>query len=111
MKSHIVINKITKFMNYIIKLMGYKFEKSDKNPLEFKYSFVLIKGNARILGYDNHENKAPHVHRGNKEYPYNFKDIETAINDFYKDVKKLIKNKSDLNGNKQKSKIFGAQKI
>lgn len=90
MKSHIVINKITKLKNYIIKLTGYRFEKSDKNPLGLKYSFVLIKDNARILGYDNHENKLPHIHRGNKEYPYDFTDIETAIDDFYKEVKKIL---------------------
>jgi len=91
MRSHIVINKITKFKNYIIKLTGYKFEKNDKNPLGLKYSFVLVKDNVRILGYDNHENKQPHVHRGGKEYLYNFIDIETALNDFYDEVKDLIK--------------------
>lgn len=91
MGSHIVINKASKFKNYIIKLTGYKFEKSDKNPLGLKYSFVLIKHNVRVLGYDNHENKSPHIHRRNKEYPYNFIDIEIAINDFYKEVKKIIK--------------------
>ena len=99
MESHIVINKITKFKNYIIKLTGYRFEKSGKNPLGLKYSFVLIKDNVRILGYDNHENKPPHVHRGNKGYPYKFIDIETALDDFYKEVKKLIK--SDSNGKNQ----------
>lgn len=90
MGSHIVINKITKLKDYIIKLTGYRFEKSSKNPLGLKYSFVLIKGNVRILGYDNHENKSPHVHRGNKECPYNFIGIETAIDDFYKEVKKVL---------------------
>lgn len=98
MKSHIVISKITKFKNYIIKLSGYKFEKSDKNKLGLKYSFVLVKDNVRILGYDNHENKLPHVHRGDKEYIYNFSDIETAIDDFYKEVKNLLEKESDLNG-------------
>ena len=98
MQSHIVINKITKFKDYFIKLTGYKFEKSSKNPLGLKYSFVLVKGNVRILGYDNHENKAPHVHRGNKEYSYDFTDIETAIDDFYKEVKKILQKESDQNG-------------
>ncbi len=92
MQSHIVIDKITKFKDYVIKLTGYSFEKSSKNPLGLKYSFVLIKNNIRILGYDNHENKAPHVHRGNKEYLYNFIDIETTIDDFYKEVKKILEN-------------------
>ena len=96
MKSHIVINKITKFKNYIIKLTGYKFEKNNKNPLGLKYSFVLIKDNERNLGYDNHENKKPHLHRKGKEYPYKFTDIETTLNEFYKEVKKIMK--SDSNG-------------
>ncbi len=96
MVSHIVINKITKFRNYIIKLTGYKFEKSAKNPLGLKYSFVLIKDNARILGYDNHENKKPHVHRHGKAYPYKFNDIGTTLDDFYKEAKKLME--SDSNG-------------
>lgn len=98
MRSHVVINKITKFKNYIIKLTGFQFERSNKNPLGLKYSFVLIKDNARILGYDNHENKPPHIHRGDKEYPYKFTDIETAIDDFYKEIKKIIKNENDENG-------------
>lgn len=96
MRSHIVINKLAKFKNYIIKLTGHTFEKSAKNPLGLKYSFVLIKDNVRILGYDNHENKKPHVHRHGKEYHYNFKDIETALDDFYEEVKELIR--SDSNG-------------
>ena len=78
------------FKNYIIKLTGYKFERSDKNPLGLKYSFVLIVDNVRILGYDNHENKPQHVHRGNKEYPYKFTNIETAINDFYSPPQKFL---------------------
>ena len=90
MQSHIVIKKITKFKDYAIKLTGYRFEKSSKSPLGLKYLFVLVKDNARVLGYDNHENKAPHVHRGNKEYHYNFIDIETAVDDFYKEVKKIL---------------------
>ena len=98
MESHIVINKITKFKSYIIKLTGYKFEKSSKNPLGLKYSFVLIKNNIRILGYDNHENKPPHVHRGDKEYRYKFRGIEAAIDDFYKEVKKILEEGSDSNG-------------
>lgn len=96
MKSHIVVNKITKFKNYIIKLKGYKFEKNNKNPLGLKYSFVLIKNKVRILGYDNHENKKPYVHRKGQEYYYNFLDIGTTIDDFYKEVKKIMK--SDSNG-------------
>jgi len=94
MRSHIVISKITKFKDYIIKLTGYKFKKSKKNPLGLKYSFVLIKGNTRLLGYDNHENKFPHIHKKNKEYSYKFIDIETTIDDFYKEIKKLIKSGS-----------------
>lgn len=98
MRSHIVINKITKFKDYIIKLTGFQFERSNKNPLGLKYSFVLIKEGIRILGYDNHENKPPHIHRGNKEYPYKFINIETAIDDFYKEVRNIIKTGSDSNG-------------
>ena len=99
MESHIVIDKITKFKNYIIKLTGYRFEKSGKNQLGLKYTFVLVKDNVRILGYDNHENKPPHIHRGNKEHQYNFTGIETAIDDFYNDVKKIIESDSNENKN------------
>ncbi|MBI1936355.1 hypothetical protein HYS31_08030 [Candidatus Woesearchaeota archaeon] len=90
-KFIIVINKIAKFGDYIIKLAGYRFEKSEKNELGIKYSFVLIKGSKRILGYDNHENKRPHIHRNDKEHPYNFTDFEKALDDFYKDVKGTLK--------------------
>ena len=90
MGSHIVINKITKFKNYIIKLAGYRFEKSGKNQLGLKYTFVLIKDNVRILGYDNHERKGHHKHAYNKESKYNFKGVDKLLDDFHKDLEEMI---------------------
>lgn len=56
---------------------------------------IIIKNNKRILGYDNHERKGHHKHIHNKEFPYNFEDIDKLISDFYKDLKEMVgKNES-----------------
>ena len=77
--------------NYIVEIKIYKVPKDKWHPEGFHYSLVLIKDGKRILGYDNYERKGHHIHRYNKELPYEFVDEWKLIGDFNKDVEKITK--------------------
>jgi len=55
----------------------------------YKYSLVYIANGKRVIGYDNAEGKGHHRHYKNHEQKYEFKDLTTLINDFYKEIGKL----------------------
>tara|TARA_Y100000310_G_C20692499_1_gene823256 strand:- start:863 stop:1147 length:285 start_codon:yes stop_codon:yes gene_type:complete len=76
---------------YTIEIKIYKVVKNESHPEGFQYSLVLIKEGKRILGYDNHERKGHHIHRGNRELPYEFVDEWKLIEDFQKDTEKITK--------------------
>ena len=73
----------------IIEQKIWAVSKSGKNPFGYKFSLCYIKEGKRILCYDNGENKPPHKHYRDKEFPYNFKDIWSLINDFSIDLEKI----------------------
>jgi len=77
--------------NYIVDIKIYKVPKDKFHPEGFQYSLVLIKDGKRILGYDNHEKRGHHIHRGSMEIEYEFVDEWKLIEDFYEEVKKLTK--------------------
>ena len=77
--------------NYIIDIKIYKVPKDKWHPEGFHYSLVLIRDGKRVLGYDNHERKGHHLHKGSKEMPYEFVDEWKLIEDFYNNVKKITK--------------------
>ena len=52
----------------------------------FKYRFVFVRQNQRVVGYDNERGKGDHKHMGQLEVSYKFVDIETLIADFLRDV-------------------------
>ena len=75
--------------DYIVEIKIYKVLKDEFHPEGFHYSLVLVKNGKRILGYDNHERKGHHIHRGSRELPYEFTGEWKLIEDFYDEVKKL----------------------
>ena len=77
--------------NYIVEIKIYKVPKDQFHPEGFQYSLVLIKDGKRILGYDNHERKGHHIHRGSIETLYEFIDEWKLIEDFHNEVKKISK--------------------
>lgn len=77
--------------NFVVEIKIFKVPKDDFHPEGFQYSLVLIKDGKRILGYDNHERKGHHIHRGDRELPYDFEDEWKLIEDFQKEVDKLTK--------------------
>ena len=76
---------------HLMEIKIWKVKKDKFNPEGFHYSFVLIKNNERILGYDNHERKGHHKHIKNKELKYKFYSIDKLFVDFYNDLKNLLK--------------------
>ena len=70
-----------KYKNYIVEINIYKVLKDEFHPEGFQYSLVLVKDGKRILGYDNHERKGHHIHKGDREIPYEFVDEWKLIED------------------------------
>lgn len=77
--------------DYIVEIKIYKVPKDEYHPEGFQYSLVLIKARKRILGYDNHERKGHHIHKGGREIPYEFVDEWKLIEDFQRDIDKITK--------------------
>jgi len=76
----------------IVEMKIWEVPKSKAFPEGVKYSFVFIHDNKRILGYDNEREKGHHKHYKGKEIPIKFKDPETLLLNFQKEVEELIKN-------------------
>jgi len=72
----------------IIEQKIWAVTKTSKSPLGYKFSLCYIKDGKRVICYDNGENKPPHKHYRDKEYPYDFKDIWTMLTDFSIDLEK-----------------------
>jgi hypothetical protein len=58
-------------------------------PHGFKYSLAYIKDGVRLLGYDNAERKGDHIHLGEKETPYKFKNVDKLLKDFFADMDRI----------------------
>ncbi len=55
-------------------------------PHGLKFSLVFIKNGRRIIGYDNAEGRGYHRHYLNQMESYEFRDIDSLMTDFLKDV-------------------------
>lgn len=70
----------------IIEVKMWQVEPSAGKPHGYKYSLVYIVGGKRVIGYDNAEGRGDHRHYRNYTEPYQFKDLRTLANDFYRDI-------------------------
>lgn len=92
---------------YWIKLEAWKVNVSDEVPHGIRYSLTLHEPyGKRILGYDNaHAVKPPkkfkyagrimtydhkHRHVSDKGVPYEFKDAQQLLKDFFEDVDRVL---------------------
>lgn len=92
---------------YWIKIDAWRFEVSREVPHGLRYSLTLHEPySKRILGYDNsHAERPPkkfkyaggilalyhkHRHISDQGVPYEFKDAQQLINDFFADVDRLL---------------------
>jgi len=61
--------------------------RSDERPHGLKYRLHCSKiDGSLIVRYDNESGKGDHRHYSNKEEVYQFKDVETLIADFIRDI-------------------------
>lgn len=62
-------------------------EKTADRPhgLKHRLYYGLANGTGSVR-YDNETGKGDHRHFGNEEEPYRFKDVETLVADFLKDI-------------------------
>lgn len=72
----------------IIEIRLWQVEPSPARPHGYKYSLVYIIGGARIIGYDNAEEKGDHRHYRDLTERYEFKNLRQLANDFYHDIEK-----------------------
>ena len=54
----------------------------------FKYRLALVVDGVCVLRYDNEAGKGDHRHVGDAEQPYRFRDPDTLLADFWRDVEK-----------------------
>ena len=55
----------------------------------FKYRLVFVRGNERIVGYDNERGKGDHKHLRSRESQYDFINIDSLVRDFLQDVEAM----------------------
>ena len=73
----------------IVEMKIWEVPRSQKNATGLKYSLVYVRAGKRLIGYDNAEGKGHHKHVGRLERPYSFKNVDTLIEDFLEDVRKV----------------------
>ena len=61
-----------------------------ERPHGLKYSLFYGRPGERIVGYDNEAGKGDHRHYRLTEHPYSFRDFETLLADFWRDVRKEL---------------------
>ncbi|MDY0044817.1 MAG: DUF6516 family protein [Syntrophales bacterium] len=102
------LDGLTEFIeggSYWVKFEVWKVDPTEHIPNGIRYSLTLHdRSNTRILGFDNahsyHSKKRrykaqkitwDHTHKSNKIFPYEFDSASQLIEDFWKEVYKLIK--------------------
>lgn len=92
--SQLVLDHRHKEGKHLIAIKIYRVKKDEAHPQEYKYSLALIKAKERILCYDNHERKGPHIHVEDKELKYDFKSAKKLVRDFEEHARKMMENES-----------------
>ncbi len=71
-------------------------EKTEERPHGFKYrlNFSTADG-ITLVRYDNERGKGDHRHLAEREESYKFIDIETLLDDFWRDVDELLEREED----------------
>lgn len=70
----------------IVEMKIWRVPTSKDKPHGLKYSLVYIREGKRVIGYDNAEGRGDHRHHGQREYRYQFSDVDSLIEDFLRDV-------------------------
>jgi Family of unknown function (DUF6516) len=70
-------------------------ERTEERPHGFKYRLSYCSTDSTpLIRYDNEKGKGDHKHPSKgKEEPYRFQDIDTLLDDFWRDVDKILEKK------------------
>jgi len=67
----------------VAELKIWNVPRSKDYPQGRKFSLFLVCGGSVLVGLDNHKPKGPHLHLGDRELPYLFRDAESLLRDFW----------------------------
>lgn len=71
-------------------------ESTGERPHGLKYRLNYCSSDGvTLVRYDNERGKGDHKHIGDKEEPYDFQDIDTLLNDFWRDVDEILEKKQN----------------
>ena len=66
-------------------------EPSDERPHGLKYRLNYCRSDGTTLvRYDNEKGKGDHKHIGAEQEPYTIKDIDTLLDDFWRDIDEIL---------------------
>jgi hypothetical protein len=69
-------------------------ERSSERPHGLKYRLNFCTANGvTLIRCDNETGKGDHKHLGEEQEPYSFKDIDTQLDDFWRDVDEILEKK------------------
>ena len=61
-----------------------------ERPQGYKYRLALVSNGVCVLRYENERGKGDHVHVGDVERHYEFRDVDQLIADFLRDAKEWL---------------------
>jgi hypothetical protein len=67
----------------VAELKIWNVPKSKDYPEGRKFSLFLVSGGEVVVGIDNHKPKGPHLHLGNRELAYLYRDEKSLLEDFW----------------------------
>lgn len=75
----------------IIEIRIWRTNPDTDYPEGIRYSFVYIRSNKRLLGYDNYHGKGHHRHIKEREEKYEFVGEWQLLEDFSIDIEKIAR--------------------
>lgn len=67
----------------VAELKVWSVPRSKDYPQGRKCSLFLVVGGEVVVGIDNHKPKGPHLHLGDRELPYHYRDERSLLADFW----------------------------
>lgn len=86
-EKRLLLNEVTGGVA-VAELKLWTVPKSRYYPTGRKFSLFLVFDGKVLIGFDNHKPKGPHLHMGDRELPYLYRDDLSLISDFWDFVRK-----------------------
>jgi hypothetical protein len=81
-EKRLLLNRVTGDAA-VAELKIWSVPRSDDYPLGRKFSLFLVTSGEVVVGIDNHKPKGPHLHLGNQELPYLYRNQRSLLADFW----------------------------